>query len=62
VSEEGHILVFRGDFGSGPRAELVPDAFEMSCHGARRDQQPAGDLLVGEPLGDQLGDHVFPFI
>ena len=50
------LLVVSGSFlyELHPRAdaELVVDVGEMALYGARRDEQPRGDVVVGQPFAD----------
>ena len=39
----------------GSEAEFAVHVGEVRLHGARRHEEPGGDLLVGKPLGHQAG-------
>ena len=45
----------RRDLGPGAHLQLAPDVLHMRLGGPRRDGQPPGDGLIGQPLGDQFG-------
>jgi hypothetical protein len=49
------------DLRPGREAELGEDMFHMPSRRARRNHQPGADLLVGQTLGDQLGDLLLTF-
>src|SRR5215469_4022099 len=40
---------------SGSEAKLAVHVGEVRLHGARRHEEPGGDLLVGKPFGHQAG-------
>src|SRR5262249_21224091 len=44
------------ELGSGTNAELGIDLREVRLYRPQAKEQPSRDLLVGEPLGDELGD------
>src|SRR6516225_8816087 len=45
-----------GELGPAADAKLAEDLAQMVIHGAGADEQPGGDLPVGQVLGDQPGD------
>src|SRR5690242_17845443 len=47
------------DLGAVAAAELGQDVAHVGVDGALGDEQPVGDLAVGQARGDQLGDLVF---
>src|SRR6187401_3440457 len=44
------------DLGARPESEAVADPLDVAFRRAFRDGQPRGDLAVGQPAGDELGD------
>src|SRR5215831_3660176 len=49
-----------GDLGPRAEAELVQDAADVAVNGALGDEQARPDLSVGQAVGDQPRDLVFP--
>ena len=49
-----------GDPGPGVEPELAQDVLHVPLGGAYGDDQPCGDLRVGQPVGDQVGDLQLP--
>ncbi len=45
-----------GDLGAGGQAELGEDVGHVDGGRLRRDEQPLGELAVGQPEGEQRGD------
>src|SRR5256885_16540826 len=45
----------RGDLRARHEAELVQDVLDVALHGPLADDEPPGDLLVRQALGDQRG-------
>ena len=49
-----------GEFGAVGGAEFGAGALEVVFHGAHRDDQPLGDVAVGQPAGGEGDDFAFP--
>lgn len=49
----------RSGSGQGSRKYMSAGAVEVVFHGAHRDDQPLGDLTVGQPTGGEGDDFVF---
>ncbi len=49
-----------GEFGAVGGAEFGAGAVEVVFHGAHRDDQPLGDVAVGQPAGGEGDDFAFP--
>src|SRR2546429_4923019 len=47
------------DLGTGGEPELGQDVLDVGFGSALGDDEPAGDLLVGQALGDEFGDPPF---
>ncbi len=47
---------FLGELHAGAQAEFGVDVGEVGLHGARRDEKPCGDVIVGQPFADESDD------